>query len=159
MDDFVKTLVSAVVGGFIVLCTQLLLERRKHECEKQKETKRRKAEKLEELSSALYAHEYWLIQLQAAIPAGETNLQALIAKLPPPPMATLHLISNIYFYEFQGHTQDFSKIADWINSIVRDAQPNAVPSNEFYLRTLVEHSKVVKRLEDLIRDYAKREFQ
>src|SRR5258708_27259466 len=151
MADFIQTLVSAVVGGLMVLGSQLVLEHRKQETEK----KRKKAEKLEELASALYAQEHWLIQLQNTIKEGETTLETIIAKLPPPPFAKLQAISNVYFPEFQDDVNALSLAsAKFVFSVLHREQLNRDPLTDSY----ATYIKLIRRLEDLIRDYAKREF-
>ena len=57
MDDFIKTLVSAVIGGLMVIAGQYVQDGRKQSTEQK--TKRR--EKYEEFVATLYDHDRWLL--------------------------------------------------------------------------------------------------
>jgi hypothetical protein len=129
---------------------------KQQEYEKEKETRRKKAEKLEELASTLYDHQHWLIQLTNKVLEGERMLASLVAKLPPAPFSKLEAISIVYFSGFQEPIKELSKAsAIYVNFITRDGQQNLVQGKQL----LSKHNELVNRLEDLIRDYAEREFQ
>jgi len=131
---------------------QLTLESQKHEREKRK----KKAEKLEELVSELYAHEHWVAALSNNVELGKDDIITALGRLPPPPISKMLAISNIYFPGLQEPIQAFSKLAaTHVKSIVHKGQLNFDRSNDLFR----QHNEAVKHLEKLIRDYARREFQ
>jgi hypothetical protein len=162
-----SSLVGVIVGGLIVLCTQLLLDHRRQsyekqkelrqqEYERQKETRREKKEKLEELITSLYDHEYWVYSMPKTVQFGKDDLFTALSKLPQPPISKMRAISNIYFPEFQEHLHAFSKsAAALIRLMVSNGQIAFDRSNSSF----VQHAEAIVRLENFIRDYAKREFQ
>src|SRR5215831_14518715 len=99
------TVIGGILGFVGGLITQLTLEKRKQEYERQKEqrqqeyekqqeTRRKKAEKLEELISTLYEHNHWLHTQYRFMAQGSHD------KLLVTPFSKIEAIKQLYFPEF-----------------------------------------------------------
>ena len=149
-----SSLIGVIIGGLIGIAGSvigpLVLEWRKQVADK----KKRQAEKLEELTSALYEHEYWTYNLPKNIQLGKDDFITALSKLSPPPISKMLAISHIYFPELQEQVHEFSrKSAAYINSVITEGKVDR--SNPFF----VQQNEATKHFEDIIRDYAKREFR
>jgi hypothetical protein len=148
-------LAAGVIGPLVIEWRRHAYEKQKQEDEKQKETRRKKEDKLEELSTALYSHEYWLIQVQNRINQGDKALDAIMTKLPPPPLPKAQAIANIYFHELKGDLTALSAASVLlIKSMLDGKYVFGQPNDES--TTFVQQ---LRRVERLITEYAKREFQ
>lgn len=88
----------------ISLITQLALERKKQAAEKKK-----KAEKLEELVSALYEHNVWVLRHAVS---NQTNSNDKYEQIP---FTKLSAIQKVYFPEFEAHFSNLDvATARWI---------------------------------------------
>ena len=100
-----STLVPVMVGGAIGLVGgwlgPMLVERRKEVAEK----KKKRAEKFEELVTALYEHKHWLDTME--------NIRVFGSEEKPPvsPFARVQAISNVYFSEFETQVEELKKLA------------------------------------------------
>ena len=146
-----SSLIAVVVGGVIgiagSLTGPLILEWRKQVAEK----KKKRSEKLEELVSELAAYQSWLLLLHTAVEPGKDMLVAL-AKSPPISFSKAEAICTVYFPEFQADIKALSaasaKYTLWVS---QGGQPN--------IGNPPEPLRIIKLIEEKIRDYAKREFQ
>ena len=90
------TLLPVVVGGGIGFATgwfgPWLLEGRKEKAEK----KKRRADKFEELVTALYEHKHWLDMMEQIWVYGFEEKRTMS------PFAKVHAISRVYFPEFEA---------------------------------------------------------
>jgi hypothetical protein len=145
-------LLGSVIGSATILIGQYVQDRRKQTAEDRKAKK----DKLEELNCELYAHEHWVAAMANNSELAKDDLVTIIGKLPPPPISKMLSISNVNFPDLQDPIQEFSKIAAaHVKSVVHKGQSNFARSNDLFR----QHNEAVKRLEQLIRDYARREFQ
>jgi hypothetical protein len=142
---------GTILGSAIVLTSQWLLEGRKQETEKRK----KKAEKLEELVSAIHEHKYWALSVLDTLPLLPS--EEVIAKLPPSPIGKVEAIANVYFPEFRKlvFTLNFTSY-EYQQSKIDFLIEKSEDDRQILRATYYGHFNV---LLDEIRDYAKREFQ
>jgi hypothetical protein len=154
MDDFTKalvtaavSLVSAVVGGLMVLAGQYIHDRRIRE----NDTRKKKAEKLEELLSALWEHERWLILLKHEVHSGEDDHASIIAKLATSPFAKIEAISCVYFGDFHDDIEMIDGVSDkYVNALMNKLYGQI--ASDLYDK----HEELCDRLRDKIKDYARK---
>jgi hypothetical protein len=135
MADFVQTLVSAVVGGLMVLAGQVVLEDRKQASEK----KKRRSEKLEELVALSYEH------LVASERKDAENMVLLHAKI--------EALTVVYFTDFSEHIQQVARHAvEWYTTRLNNDADGATNARKAYLDAHHAFIESIKR-------YARREVQ
>ena len=124
--------------------SQWLLEHKKQETEK----KRRKAEKLEALVSALHDHFYWLR-------SGEK-----LRYNDPHPWAKIEAIQYVYFSEFADFSSALWKAERaFIASKKTKNEISGDEIDEIVKRDWLEYSDIFTAYLKTIEEYAKREFQ
>jgi hypothetical protein len=135
MVDVLQTLVSAVVGGFLVLAGQLVLEDRKQASER----KIRRSEKLEQLVALSYEH------LVASERKDAENMVLLHAKI--------EALTVVHFADFSENVQQVAKHAvEWYTSRLSDNADGAAYARKAYLNA---HHAFIEN----IKQYARREVQ
>jgi len=149
-------LIGSAIGIGGTLLVQLRVERQKQEYDKQKETRRKKAEKLEELVSTLYAHKDWVRAMIENIDKGIDSRER-----PPAAMPKLRAICSVYFPEFHSHIHEIAAFSAF-EIFAAGGQflpPEGATKEEGRKRLFEQGQKLTFFLENEIRDYAKREFQ
>jgi hypothetical protein len=148
----VGTTIGAILGFCGRLITQLFLEKRKQTYERQKETRRKKQEKLEELASALADHLHW-INLARTSPQIEKNFQLLFHELPHPPFTKLYAICTVYFLQLEKEVDAVVNATNaFFHSIVKDGPQEAdLTANRVF--------EAANQLNKAFNDYISREFQ
>src|SRR5215471_84218 len=139
----VGTTIGAILGFSGGLFTQLALERRKQEAEK----KKKKAEKLEELISALYDHYMWSLNHAFSQTKSEDRRD-------PIPLVKASAIQHVYFQELEIHISELNAATvKWLwpkiaGVVVETPEQSYQRYNDCFNSTVNE-----------IKGYAKREFQ
>jgi hypothetical protein len=136
-------------GGFV---GQWLLEGRKQNAEK----KKKKAEKLEELSALLADSTLHLQLFEGYLNSGDAWSVAL-QKLPPNPFSKLIAISDVYFPEFQAPLDELMKLASDFLLCVHELQKEGEGEDIEALYARI--GKAHDTLAGAVRNYAKHEFQ
>jgi hypothetical protein len=137
MVDVLQTLVSAVVGGFLVLTGQLVLEDRKQASER----KIRRSEKLEQLVALSYEH------LVASERKDAENMVLLHAKI--------EALTVVHFADFSEDVQQVAKHAvEWYTSRLSDNADGATYARKAYLNAHHAFIENIKRyaLREVLRD-------
>jgi len=150
------TLLPVVVGGVIGLAGgwigPWLLERRKEAVEKRK----RRAEKFEELVSALYEHKHWLDMLERHWVYGFEE------KLTVTPFGKVVAISRVYFPKFDVQILELEKAAieyeKWMYAAA-DARVNCKPSIDGLLEIYAPYAQRFRVLIDELGTFAQGEFK
>ena len=138
---------GTIIGSAIVLTSQFLLESKKQAAEK----KKMKAEKLQELVSALYEHKHWTLSTLDTLPVSPSK--EVVATLPPSPIGRVAAIANIHFSEFDKMIREL----DWTSLEYKESKTSsAVYDRTTIVPTYYYHFNV---LLDELKDYAKRTFQ
>jgi hypothetical protein len=150
------TAIIAFLGSIVIAVVSVsnhaYSERQKEKIEK----RNKRAEKLEEFASALYDHQYWLVQLMNRVLEGERELSALLAKSQLAPFTKLSAIAIVNFPEFLTPIKELSKAAAvYINTLLKLDKKDASQANHL----MIKHNEISNHLEALIEEYAKREFQ
>jgi hypothetical protein len=147
----IGTISGTAIGFAGGLITQLLLEHRKQAGERRK----KKAEKLEELTCELHTYENWVAMLPIIVKPGEDALLAF-AKSPPTSFVKLRSISNVYFPEFGDLIRALGMaVAEYLNWLSKDRNRSQIDNAKAIQKPLT----LVGSLENRIMDYAKCEFQ
>ena len=135
MVDVLQTLLSAMVGGFLVLAGQLVLEDRKQASER----KIRRSDKLEQLVALSYKH------LVASERKDAENMVLLHAKI--------EALTVVHFADFSEDVQQVAKHAvEWYTSRLSDNADGAAYARKAYLNA---HHAFIEN----IKQYARREVQ
>jgi hypothetical protein len=130
------------------LSVQTRMESQRQEYDRQKEIRRQKIEKLEELASALYSHGGWLIQLHNFIDHDDT-LPAVLAKAPPASFTQIDTIALIHFPTMRDNVYELSRLsASFVNTSI-NSKLYFDQSSEL----LGPYFDAPQRLENRIRDY------
>jgi hypothetical protein len=133
MVDVLQTLMSAVVGGFLVLAGQLILEDRKQASER----KKRRSEKLEQLVALSYEH------LVASERKDAENMVLLHAKI--------EALTVVHFTDLSEDAQQVAKHAvEWYTSRLSDNADGAAYARKAYLNA---HHAFIEN----IKQYARRD--
>ena len=154
----IGTLSGTALGFAGGLITQLLLEHKKRAAE----TKKRKAEKLEELVSALYEHQHWMTVIVDGIRvSGKAEEQTI----PVTPLAKAKTICSIYFPQFEPWISAIDdvthKYSIWMIDASLERAKTGLPTSDMdsLKKVCLPYFAAHKLMLDEIRKYAKREFQ
>src|SRR5262249_20753176 len=150
-------LLPVIVGGAIAIAGGLIGPPFLHWLQQNAEKKRRRAEKFEELVTALYEHEHWLEAMQGNYVFGKEE------NIPVTPFAKAHAIVNVYFPEFRARLDQLDAAAKnyvlWMTQAylkrTQTGSPNIDGLKEAQDPYLTKLQSVLNDLED----YARRNFQ
>jgi len=154
---------SVIVGGAIAiaggLATLLLSEYLKQ----RKETKKKRAEKLEELISVIYEHHHWVQHLYQIKVQGETG------EIPPTPFSKIEAITYIYFPQFDTLVNDLALAAITYQELLLRKAPILqqldlskeahMPIHTVFIAARANYLHCGNILIDALKAFAKREFQ
>jgi hypothetical protein len=156
-SGLVATLIPVIVGAVIGLVGgwvgPWLLEGRKERADK----KKRRAEKFEELVTALCEHKYWLETMEQIWVFGRDEKPSI------PPFARVHAISRAYFPEFETQIAALERASieyeKWMfRAAAKRADAEGVPATEGLQEAFGPYLEKFRSLLNELGEFAKTEF-
>jgi hypothetical protein len=158
-----SSLVPVVVGGLIAMGGVLIsggITLAVNLLQAGNEKKKRRQEKFEELVTAIFDYEHWLIVARDMYLHAKTT--ELVPTLPPSPFAKLHAISVVYFPELEKKIHELGLAGATFMSWVYAARSKGIRGDGDHIAGFKDayeaFLKVVRSLRTELSSYAGREL-
>jgi hypothetical protein len=152
-DATIASLMQTIAGGLIAMSSAVIVLL----FQSRKETKKRRAEKFEELVSAVYEHDHWIDSLR------RIYVVKLDGEIKVSPFAKIRAISDIYFPQFRKEIEELDTAAkayrQWMYEVAQHAPENKAELLVGHQNAVGPYMERQNALHAALRAFSRREFR